>query len=87
MSLGPKADAAAKVLADTLLSFTMEHDSRLLAPIMGTMAARLYQGLIAAGIYTAGDVRVCMQDFQKLALDTAVARPAVHSLPLSRTHQ
>jgi hypothetical protein len=86
-ALGAKADAAAQSITDTILGMTMDNDARLLAPILGTMAARLYQGLISAGMYTPEDVRKCMEEFQRLALEPGKAAPAVHVLPLKRTAQ
>ncbi len=79
MKFNAQADAEIELIMAQVQALCMDRDSRLVAPILGTMAARLYQGMAAASIVTPDDVRKCMVSFMAIALDPPVKVPTIHT--------
>lgn len=80
MKFTPKAEAATKDIIDQVMLLVASSDSRLMAPVLGTLSARLYQALLAAGIHTEAEIRQCMTSFTTLVLEPRAAAPAVSIL-------
>lgn len=80
MKYGPAADKEATAIIEQITAICMARDSRLVAPILGTLAARMYQGLMAAGLHTEQDTRECMQAFADIALSPPEKAPGINHI-------